>query len=269
MMRMCLALCVPGIAVGLQMAMPSYLRAAQPACRAALRLEVASPPAAAPSVEQLESWTREYYAAARDARVRGGKSMDEFLSDYDWFADDYVLTGPDVGPLCKRDYLATQRGFTLDFGKAAPDLDYILDGFHVDPDNSARVWFTLRYVGTNTGATRLGKLPLEPTGNSIRGGPELHSIWWTSEKQIQWETVGYSGCKYTGTNEGFGGLAGLLLPLGVPRIFFDVFGPFAKPLFALSQYNEYSETGGRACSPEADLPAWWRGRKELGVNVRR
>jgi len=218
---------------------------------------------------QMEAWTREYYAAARDARVRGGQSMDEFLNEYDWFADDYVLCGPDIGPLCKSDYLATQRGFTLDFGSAIPDLDYLLDGFHVDPDNAERVWFTLRYVGTNTGDTRLGKLPLPATGNVIAGGPELHSIWWTASKQIQWETVGYSGCKYTGTNEGFGGLAGLLLPLGVPRLFFDLTAPFAKAFIGLSQYNEASDTGGRACSPASDLPRWWNERANLGKNIRR
>ena len=87
--------------------------------------------------------------------------MDEFLEKYDYFSEEYVLTGPDVGPLCKFDYLATQRGFTLDFGKAVPDLDYLMDGFHLDPDNPCRVWFTLRYVGTHTGTTSLGQLELE------------------------------------------------------------------------------------------------------------
>ena len=110
---------------------------------------------------------------------------------------------------------------------------------------------------------------LEPKGGVIQGGPEMHSIWWTNDKRIQWETVGYAGCKYTGSNEGFGGLAGLLLPLGVPRLVFDLAAPFAKSIFSLSQYAEYSETGGRACSPESDLPRWWNERKSLGVNIRR
>ena len=219
----------------------------------------------------MERWTREYYAAARDSRVRGGESMDEFLNTYDWFDDDYVLTGPDVGPLCKTDYLATQRGFTLDFGKAIPDLDYDMDGFHVDPDNPERVWFTLRYVGTNDGATtNLGRLELKPTGNRVAGGPELHSIWWTPAKRIKWETVGYVGCKYTGTNEGFGGLAGLLIVLGVPRFVFAATAPFAKVVLQLSQFNEVDpQTGGRAVSPASDLPRWWNDRRSLGVNVRR
>ena len=184
--------------------------------------------------------------------------MDEALAVYDWFSEDYVLTGPDVGPLCKSDYLATQRGFTLNFGDAAPDLDYLLDGFHLDPANPMRVWFTLRYIGTNTGATSIGQIKLGPTQQAIEGGPEMHSIWWTADKTIKWETVGYSGCKYTGTNEGFGGLAGLLLPLGVPRLVFDALSPFSSLVFGLSQYNEIDpEKGGRACSPASDLPTWW------------
>ena len=118
-------------------------------------------------------------------------------------------------------------------------------------------------------ATRIGKFELKPTGNSLRGGPELHSIWWTPEKRIKWETVGYAGCRFTGTNQGYGGLAGLLIGIGVPRLVFDVVAPFGKYVFALSQFNEATETGGRACSPASDLPDWWNRRTELGVNVRR
>lgn len=166
---------------------------------------------------------------------------------------------------------SSDGSFTLDFGAAIPDLDYLLDGFHLDPDNDARVWFTLRYVGTNDGqATSIGDYELKPTGNRVRGGPEMHSLWWTPEKRIKWETVGYVGCKFTGTNEGFGGLAGLLIPLGVPRFVFALSAPFAKYLFQLSRFNEVDyEKGGRAVSPAADLPAWWHARTTAGVNVNR
>ena len=222
-----------------------------------------------PGVETLERWTREYYQAARQGQIQDGRSMDEMLQDYQWFDETYVLTGPDVGPLCKSDYIATRRGFTLDYSKASPDLDYLLSGFHLDPDNPYRVWFTLRYTGTHTGEARIGKIVLKPSGASIRGGPELHSIWWTPDKQIKWETVGYVGCKYTGTNRGYGGLAGLLIPLGLPRPFFDAISSFgiAKSAFWLSQFNEASETGGRARSPDSALPAWWRDRQSLGMNL--
>ena len=139
-------------------------------------------------------------------------------------------------------------GFTLDFGAAIPDLDYLLDGFHLDPDNDARVWFTLRYVGTNDGqTTSIGDYELKPTGNRVRGGPEMHSLWWTPEKRIKWETVGYVGCKFTGTNEGFGGLAGLLIPLGVPRFVFALSAPFAKYLFQLR--SSTTSTRRRAAAP--------------------
>ena len=98
----------------------------------------------------------------------------------------------------------------------------------------------------------------------------MHSLWWTPEKRIKWETVGYVGCKFTGTNEGFGGLAGLLIPLGVPRVVFALSAPFAKYLFQLSQFNDVDpEKGGRAVSPAADLPAWWNARTTAGVNVNR
>ena len=198
-----------------------------------------------------------------------GKSLDAMLADYDWYDEYYVLTGPDVGPLVKADFLAAQRGFTLDFSQAAPDLNYLLDGFHQDPSQPSRVWFTLRYVGTHTGSTRIGSTVLEPKeNNAIFGGPELHAIWWTPDKRIKWESVGYVGCKYTGSNQGYGGIGGLLVPLGVPRAFFDVGTPFIKAAFTLSQFAEASENGGRAKSPWTSLPAWWKARKDLGLNVR-
>ena len=95
------------------LAVASALRVA-PQPRTASRLRAAptaAPPTATPTLVEMERWTREYYAAARDSRVRGGESMDAFLARYDYFDEGYVLTGPDVGPLCKNDYLATQRGF--------------------------------------------------------------------------------------------------------------------------------------------------------------
>ena len=64
-------------------------------------------------------------------------------------------------------------------------------------------------------------------------------------------------------------MAGLLIGIGVPRLVFDLVAPFGKYVFALSQFNEATETGGRACSPASDLPEWWNRRTELGVNVRR
>ena len=56
----------------------------------------------------------------------------------------------------------------------------------------------------------------------------------------------------------------------VPRQVFDATAPFAKAIFALSQFNELDpDKGGRACSPASDLPAWWNERTTLGVNIRR
>ena len=59
------------------------------------------------------------------------------------------------------------------------------------------------------------------------------------------------------------------MPLGVPRAFFDVGTPFIKAAFTLSQFAEASENGGRAKSPWTSLPAWWKARKDLGLNVQR
>ena len=55
----------------------------------------------------------------------------------------------------------------------------------------------------------------------------------------------------------------------LPRAFFDVGTPFIKAAFTLSQFAEASENGGRAKSPWTSLPAWWKARKDLGLNVQR
>ena len=127
-MRFLLFATLLSVAVSFQHATPSLRRPQR--LRASTLPRQRSTALRAIPIEKMEAWTREYYAAARDSRVRNGESLDQFLGKYDYFDDDYVLTGPDVGPLCKRDFVATQRGFTLDFGKAIPDLDYLLDGFH-------------------------------------------------------------------------------------------------------------------------------------------
>ena len=158
--------------------------------------------------------------------------MDGFLERYDWFADDYVLTGPDIGPLCKSDYVATQRGFTLDFGAAAPDLTNILDGFHVDVDNPYRVWFTNRYVGTHTGTTRLSKYVINPTGNEIRGGPSCTRFGGRPTSKSSGRRSA-TAAQIHGNERRVCGLAGMLVPMGVPRAFFDAFSPFAKIVFGL------------------------------------
>ena len=135
---------------------PPATHAHAPRAAVGLRMQEAAAAVATPTLSEMEQWTREYYGAARDSRVRGDDSMDEFLTKYDWFADDYVLTGPDIGPLCKADYLATQRGFTLNFGDACPDLDYLLDGFHLDP--GAKRGLSL----TTSGLLARSSLPLSP-----------------------------------------------------------------------------------------------------------
>lgn len=224
-----------------------------------------------PTLELLEEWSREYLAAA--GKAEQGSGVEEISH---WFAEDYIQTGPDIGPLIKKDYifaLSTYKKTGFDLYKASPDLTASLDGFHIDPQNKWRVWFTLRYIGTHTDTITLPNSDVEispkkgDNNNKILGGPEIYSFWFTPEKQIKWQTLGYVGDRHTGTNQGYGAVTGLLVSMGVPRIALDLFTPVIKIQSWLSQFGLGDDSVPRTRSATKDLPQWWKDRTKLGLNL--
>mmetsp|Transcript_28448 Transcript_28448/g.60064 ORF Transcript_28448/g.60064 Transcript_28448/m.60064 type:complete len:291 (+) Transcript_28448:99-971(+) len=223
-----------------------------------------------PTVELLEQWAREYLAAV--GKAEQGAGYEEITH---WFDEDYVQTGPDIGPLNKADFiyaLSTYKKKGLDLYKLSPDLTASLDGFHVDPHNPWRVWFTLRYIGTHTGTITFpnSEVEIRPKegNNKIYGGPEMYSFWFTPQKQIKWQTLGFVGDRYTGTNGGYGGLLGLLVGFGIPRVALDLFSPVIKIQTWLSQFDGFGdESAPRTRSKSSELPQWWKDRAKSGMNL--
>ena len=228
-----------------------------------------SVPPPTPTVELLEAWTREYILAAKETFANNVSEMEN------WLDKDYVQTGPDIGPLNRADYLqafTTYKNSGMDFQKAAPDLLQDMQGFHLDPHNPWRVWFVVRYSGTHAGTVTLpnSDAQLEPRDppQKLYGGPELFSIWWTREKTIKWETVGYSGDRYTGTNQGYGAVVGILIGMGLPRLAVDILTPVTKLQSWFSQFVSIGEGLPRTRTPHGELPQWWQDRQKLDFNLR-
>lgn len=221
-----------------------------------------------PSVELLRGWTEEYFNAVAAA---GGITKVEGFADF--YSDDYVQTGPDIGPVNKEDYVKALTYYDeqgLNIGEAIPDLTADFDGWHLDPHCKWRIWVTARYRGTHRSPAQIpgSDARLEPKDPPVAffNGPEMYSFLWTPSKQIQWMSVGYVGDKYTGDNQGYGALVGLLIPMGVPRVAIDVLKPFLEAQVWLSQFSDGIKQP-RSRSPYSELPQWWKDRKTKGWNI--
>lgn len=221
-----------------------------------------------PTLELLKGWTEDYVEAVDAA---GGITKVQGFADF--YSDDYVQTGPDIGPVNKDDYIKAltyydQQG--LNFGEAVPDLTADFDGWHLDPHNPWRIWVTARYRGTHRNPAQIpgSEAKLEPKETPVEfyNGPEMYSFLWTPSKQIQWMSVGYVGDKYTGDNQGYGGIVGLFIPMGVPKVAIDALKPFLDFQVWFSQFGDGIEQP-RTRSPYSELPQWWKDRKTLGWNI--
>jgi hypothetical protein len=229
-----------------------------------------------PTLDMLKEWTQEYIDAVDMAgggltRVSVGVEM--------MLATDYVFTSPTIGPLSKPDFVRLMQYYRtkgLDLASAVPDLEVSYDGWHQDPHEPWRVWVVARYSGSHTGTAFVpdSGLRLTPPNHGERparftSGPEMQSFLWTPDKVILWQTMGYVGDEYTGSNQGHGGLDGLLVSLGLPRMYLDSISPMRKMKSWFSQFQGDSGEDARATSPYSRLPQWWHERKTYDLNIQK
>lgn len=232
-----------------------------------------------PTLGLLKEWTLEYFDAvdlAGGGLTRISIGVESLMSSY------YVFTSPTIGPINKEDFknlMTYYRDNGLDLSSAIPDLKAQYEGWHVDPHDPWRVWVVVRYTGTHTGTAYLpdSGLMLAPSsssaatgepGQSFATGPELQSFLWTSEKQILWQTMGYVGDGHTGSNQGHGGLEGLLVSMGLPHLYLEATSAVRDVSNWFSQFKTDKEKP-RAKSPYSELPQWWHERKSFDLNVQR
>jgi len=180
----------------------------------------------------------------------------------DKMADDFVFRGPVIGPLCKKDYVATltsmSAGGKAGFDSAFPDLQSDVFGFTVDPIEPNRVWYFVRSNGTFTGpfdSPTAGRL--EPTGAKYISPPEARSILIDNEGKVKYQSVGYSMDRFTGdTTNGKAAVFGLYEVMGQPLD--DTIGSWKMvALQWLTSVLPDSLEIPKSYSKKEDLPSWW------------
>lgn len=223
---------------------------------------------AKPTLEILKAWTMEYIdgidlAGGFMTRISVGVEM--------MLSSDFVFTSPSIGPINKNDYVNLMKYYNtqgLDLASAVPDLKVTYEGWHQDPHEPWRVWAIARYSGTHTGVAvePNSGMVLSPPNNGVQftTGPELHSFLWTADKKILWQTMGYAGDSYTGSNQGYGGLDGLLVSMGLPRLYLKAMGPLIS---VQSWVSQFKESGPKTRSSYSYLPHWWHKRKTFELNI--
>lgn len=229
-----------------------------------------------PTLELLQEWTQEYIDAVD---LAGGGITRLSVGVQNMLAEDYVFTSPTIGPISKPDFIQLMS-FYLDSGfdiaSAVPDFTTYYDGWHQDPHEPWRVWAVVRYAGTHTGTAIVPQsgLKLTPPNDDkdhpmqFMTGPELHSFLWTPDKQMLWQTMGYVGDAYTGSNQGKGGLQGLMVSMGLPTLYLDSTAPLRKSMAWFSQFSDNGKEP-RSKSPYSALPQWWHERKMYDMNIHR
>ena len=127
----------------------------------------------------------------------------------DWFAEDFRFVAPVVGPFDKEEFTDSLKGFEL--RKAFPDLAANPHHLRVDPFEPNRVWWSVKYIGTNTGPL-LGR---PATMKSVESPIQAQSVTFNEKGEITKFTIGYVLDKETGNTGGLGGVFGLFYACGV------------------------------------------------------
>ena len=184
-----------------------------------------------------------------------------FYSDYDEsvFSEDFVFRGPYIGPLNKKDYLATMDTFKIYEG--IPDISPNAWGFSIDPQDPDRVWLMVRNTGTFTGEAGIGLgngQSIKPNGAKLEGCPETFSLTFDENRKLKYLTVGYVADRFQGNTNGTGAAVGIFNAIGFPF-------PSPGPLLSFAQWlgTEVLDMGAKSYSTEG-VPSWWTSKERGG-----
>jgi len=158
----------------------------------------------------------------------------------DWFAEDFRFVAPVVGPFDKAEFTDSLKGFEIQ--KAFPDLNANPHHFRVCPFEPNRVWWSVKYVGTNTGPIFGGPATMKCVESPVQAQSVMFNergeftltltLTLTLEPQPQTPnpnpnptlhyplgeitkfTIGYVLDKETGNTGGLGGVFGLFYAIG-------------------------------------------------------
>jgi hypothetical protein len=173
----------------------------------------------------------------------------------EYYSQDYVFRGPVVGPINRKDLVATNTWFGLE--EAFPDLDRQPFGFTVDPENPFRVLFFERWKATHTGDMKLQGLPVGPASGKKSISPVMpFSITFNPDGEIIYECLTTAVDRFEGNTKGKVAVFGLLETAGV-----SLDNNVGNPVLVVQQkLNRFLNGIGQVYSKKEDVPRWWKSR---------
>jgi len=155
--------------------------------------------------------------------------------DPEMLSEDFRFEGPVVGPFSKSEFVAALSN--VDFKAGFSDFNPEFYGFHVDPFEGDRVWYTARGRGTNDGPFPSSSTPA--TQKTVINPPQVCSITIDYDTGlIKRYTIGYVVDRNVGNTGGLGGLYGILYAIGRPLPF-----PEANPWKPSLSYRAFQSVG--------------------------
>mmetsp|Transcript_21396 Transcript_21396/g.32722 ORF Transcript_21396/g.32722 Transcript_21396/m.32722 type:complete len:255 (+) Transcript_21396:540-1304(+) len=173
--------------------------------------------------------------------------LDEFLYD-----KDYVLRGPVIGPITRKDTMETQKG--LGVRAAFPDAVIETFGYTVDPENPYRCFYFQRWRATHTEDMDVFGDVFPATNKVCETPVSVFSVVWTPEGKIIYEQVGAVVDRFEGNTQGKAAVFGLLHTAGLKLNA----QPGNASFSIIQRLGHFFGGRGRSWSKEEDIPSWWK-----------
>jgi len=181
------------------------------------------------------------------------QSSDESFSE-DWYAAEYVLRGPVIGPINRNDLKVSQKG--LGIRSAFPDIKLDTFGYTIDPENPYRCFYFQRWRGTNSGDLDSYGTIFPATGTEMETPVSVFSVVWNPTGKIIYEQVGAVVDRLEGNTQGKAAVFGLLHTAGLKLNA----SPGDKVFAFIQRIGHLAGNMGRSWSREDDIPKWWTSR---------
>lgn len=169
----------------------------------------------------------------------------------DWYAPDYALRGPVIGPITREDVKGSQKG--LGIKEAFPDIRIDTFGYTLDPENPYRCFYFSRWRATMTGDLDNYGSIYPATGAEMETPVSVFSLVFNPDGKIIYEQVGAVVDRLEGNTQGKAAVFGLLHTAGL-----KISASPGDKIFALIQRFGHLVGGlGKSWSEEKNIPKWW------------
>jgi hypothetical protein len=185
---------------------------------------------------------------------------EEYVNAQSWEIDentydkDYVLRGPVIGPINRKDLRGSQTGLGLK--EAFPDVNIDTFGYTIDPENPYRCFYFQRWRATHSGDLDAYGDIFPATGIEMEAPVSVFSVVWTPEGKIIYEQVGAVVDRFEGNTQGKAAVFGLLHTAGLKL----AANPGDAVFGAIQRIGHFLGGRGRSWSKEEDIPKWWVSR---------